>query len=189
MEIKKIIYKFRYYLYVYLILVIQVSLINNGLLFSIYPNILLIYVTFASQKLTKKTSYIIALLAGIFYDVLLSPNFGIRALAFFLIAILINKVSEYIFSENFKSSFLYTSISILAYNTLIHIIYYFLSYKVNFSNIIYNYFSLETLLSILIFYLMVSVSHKRGFKEPIIKKNFYNKLKFKKGKSSETDSN
>lgn len=189
MGIKNIIYKFRYYFYVYLILVIQISLINNGLLFSIYPNILLVYVAFVSQKLTKNASYIIALLSGMFYDVLLSPNFGIRALTFFVIAILINKVSEYIFSENFKSSFLYTSISILVYNTFIHIIYYFLSYKVNFSNILYNYFSLETLLSVLIFYLMVSISRKRSLKELIIKRNRFYKLKLKKGKSSETDSN
>ncbi|WP_054252022.1 rod shape-determining protein MreD [Neofamilia massiliensis] len=189
MEIKKNLYRFRHYLYVYLILIIQISLVNNGLFFSLSPNLLLIYVAYISQKYSKKTSYAVALLAGIFYDALLSSNFGVRALVFFVIAILINKISEYVFSENFRTSILYTSASILVYNVMIYVIYYFLSYKVNFSDVIYNFFSANTLLSILIFYIFGNCL----FRDPLEKYPKSNKLnkilKFRKGNSSERDSN
>ena len=189
MEIKKNMYKFRHYLYVYLLLIIQISLVNNGIFFSLTPNLLLIYVAFISQKLSKKTSYAVALLAGLFYDVLLSSNFGVRALVFFIIAILINKISEYIFSENFRTSILYTTVSVLVYNILIYIIYYFLSYKVNFSDIIYNFFSANTLLSILIFYFMGNCSFRSSFEKSPKDKKLSKILKIRKGKSSERDSN
>lgn len=189
MEIKNLIYRFRYYLYVYLLLIIQISFVNNGLLFSLSPNLLLIYVAYTSQKFSKKTAYALALIAGIFYDVLLSSNFGVRALVFFVIAILVNKISEYIFSENFRTSVLYTAVSILLYNIFIYIIYYFLSYNVNFSEIIYNFFSANTLVSVVIFYLMGSYSSKESLNKYPRDKKLPKILKFRKGKSSERDSN
>lgn len=192
MEIKSTLYKIRYYLYIYLLLIIQLSFVNNGLLFSLYPNLLLLYVAFASQKFPKKTAFSIALIAGLFYDVLLSTSFGIRALVFFIIAIVINEISQYIFAENLRTSILYTLVSIFLYNVLLYIIYYFLSYKVYFRDIISNIFSIETLVSILIFYLMtcyIFVEKEKRPKKNKDKKEIFSKLKLRKGNLSEKNSN
>lgn len=187
MEIKKLIYKFRYYLYAYFLLIIQLSFVNNGLFFSLYPNLLLIYVSFVSQKFTNKTAYLIALISGILYDVLLSATFGIRALIFFIIALVISKSSEYIFSQNFRTSVFYTLTAVIIYNILLYIIYYFLSYKVYFKEIIYNILSIETLVSIMIFFLMENYIFTNKKKIlPVIKKFFLN---LRKGNLNEKNSN
>lgn len=138
-------------LIILLLLIIQISFINSGLLFGLYPNILLVYVIYISQKLSRNYGVFVAVITGFLYDSLLSPNFGIRALAFLLVSLLIYSVSEYIFDEDLKIATMYTFVGIVFYHVILTIIYFFLSYGLDLNTLFYNIFSLETLLSILVF--------------------------------------
>lgn len=171
---------FKKLLICFILVIIQVSIINNGLLLNFYPNILLIYTIFISQKLDSPEPMILSIILGIMYDSLLSPNFGIRTLTFFLVSILINNVRGYIFDENYKTAIFYVLIGVFLYNFIINIIYFFLSYNINFQEILSNIFSIETLLSIFIFMLFQNEFEKFYLtrKEKIEKEwSYWNQIK------------
>lgn len=136
-----------------ILLIIQISLINNGVLFNLFPNILLIYVIYISQKYNRSSGMIISLFIGVLYDSLLSPNFGIRTLILFIISIIISVIREYIYDENYKTAIFYVTFGTILYNILLNIIFFFLSYNINIGELVNRIFSIETLLSIIIFIL------------------------------------
>lgn len=165
----------KYYFYAYIILIFQISIVNNGLVFGFYPNLMLIYVAYCAQKFNKTIGYSIALVSGFLYDITLSSNFGIRALIFFVVAIVIRELSEFIFEESYRTSIIYTLTSIVVYSFLLYTINYFLAYKVRLVEIFDNIFSVETILSIVLFYIMQKFlfgreSKKFDFKFKIFKK-------------------
>lgn len=141
-------------LIILLLIIIQISFINNGVLFNLYPNLLLIVTIFLSQKKGKKHGAILGLILGLLYDVLASPNFGIKGLSFMVVAYIIGIFSEYIFEESIWTAIFYTTLGKFIYELVQSIVYFFLSYSVKFTDIFKNTFNVELIISILIFYLI-----------------------------------
>lgn len=139
------------FLLVFIAAILQVSFINNGVLIYYFPNLFLLLVIYFAQKENKIKAYILALLLGFTYDALLSSNFGLRALAFFIVSIAIYEVSLFIFEENILFSFLYVIIGQTIYNIVVYVINFFLGKSVNFLDIIGNIFSVESLILVVLF--------------------------------------
>lgn len=162
----------------FIIFLIQISIVNNGLLFGFYPNLVLVYIIYITQKSNNLTSIVITLMAGILLDTVLSPNFGIRTLSFFIISIVILYIRDYIFEDNIFIAVLYTLLAVTMYFIISNIIYFFLSYNISISQIFASIFSLETIFSILFFVILQKLNMK-------YKINFENKF-LEKGKLIET---
>lgn len=167
--------KIRLAIQLLVLVILQISFINNGVLFGYYPNILLVYTIYKSQKRGKIYGGLVGLILGLVYDILASPNFGIKGLSFLIVAYTIGILSEYIFEENIWTSIFYVTIGKFIYEVIQSIIYFFLSYNVEFKNILFNVFSMELLLGIIFFLLIQFFKSNRDRKL-----NFISRFKNKK---------
>ncbi len=153
-------------------ILIQVSIINNGVFFGIYPNLILALTVYIAQRQGRIIGGLFGLVSGIFMDVLLSPNLGIKALNYLIIGYVIGILSEYIFEESYRTAILYVVIGSLIYNTINNFIYFFLSYNINIYTTFTNLFKLETIANVFLFLLIqeLQVEKDRKFKLPKLKR-------------------
>lgn len=156
-----------------IVILIQVSFINNGILFSFYPNLVLVFTIYVGQKKGRILGGLFGLITGLLMDVLLSPNLGIKALNLLLVGYNIGIMSEYIFEENYKTGVLYVISGTLMYTLINNIIYFFLSYKVSFTAFFAELFRIESILNLIIFLLIqkIRVENIKSFKLPKLKGN------------------
>lgn len=157
------------------LILIQVSIINNGLLFRFYPNIVLVFTVYLAQKKGRIIGGIYGLISGLLMDVLLSPNLGIKALAFLIVGYGIGIISEYIFEENNKTAIFYVLVGSFIYNVVNLFIYFFLSYNVTISFIFLNILRVETMLEIFIFivYQEMEIERLKRARLPSLKRNWF----------------
>lgn len=166
--------KIRLAIQLLILVILQISFINNGVLFDYYPNILLVFTIYVSQKRGKVHGGTVGLILGLVYDVLASPNFGIKGLSFLVVAYSIGILSEYIFEEKIWTAVFYVTFGKFIYELIQNIVYFFLSYNVEFKNIFLNVFNMELLIGILFFLLI------QFFKSNKKELNFIYKFKNKK---------
>ena len=91
-------------------ILVQVSIINNGVLFRIYPNIILVLTSYVAQRQGRIIGGLFGLISGILIDVLLSPNLGIKALSYLIIGYVVGIISEFIFEESYRTAIFYVVI-------------------------------------------------------------------------------
>lgn len=156
-----------------IIILIQVSIINNGILFGFYPNIVLILTVYIAQKKGRIIGGLCGLISGLLMDVLLSPNLGIKALAFLIVGYSIGIISEYIFEENNKTAIFYVLVGSFIYSVVNLFVYFFLSYSVNIFSIFLNILKVETMLEIFIFivYQELEIERVKRVRLPSLKRN------------------
>ena len=153
-------------------ILIQVSIINNGVFFRIYPNVILVLTLYVAQKQGRIIGGLFGLISGILIDVLLSPNLGIKALSYLVIGYIVGIISEYIFEESYRTAILYVVIGSILYNIVSNFIYFFLSYNINIYLIFREFFKFETIANIFVFFIVqeLQVDNNRKYKFPKLKK-------------------
>lgn len=151
-------------LQVILVLIVQISLINNSVFFGFHPNLVLVYILFTAQKEEKNTVLFVSLFLGLLTDAILSANFGIRTLTYFIISSIILYIRDFIFEENIKVAIFYTLVGVIMYPILLNIIYFFLSYGFSIRNIIEYIFSMETIILVFVFILFQKIDLRSNLK-------------------------
>ncbi|NLW42601.1 MAG: rod shape-determining protein MreD [Tissierellia bacterium] len=153
-------------------ILVQVSIINNGVLFRIYPNIILVLTSYVAQRQGRIIGGLFGLISGILIDVLLSPNLGIKALSYLIIGYVVGIISEFIFEESYRTAIFYVVIGSVFYSIINNFIYFFLSYNINVYLILIDLFKLETIVNIFLFLVVqeLQVEKNRNFKFPKLKK-------------------
>lgn len=140
--------------YLLIIIIFQISFINQGILFNFYPDMILVYLVFIFHRETKNLSIFLAIIAGLIYDTLFSKILGLNIILYLLICFIILKLRNYIFSENIKNAIIFILSSKIIYLFMKEIIYFFKLNIFSLNSIISNLFSIETLFEIIIYYLV-----------------------------------
>lgn len=142
--------KTKFFVKILSLIIIQVSVINNGIVFGYYPDLIMVYTIYSAQKWGRIYGGTVGLTLGFLLDILLSPNIGIKALNYMLIGYIIGIISEFIFEESIWVAMTYTMIGTFIYRITQYVVFFFLSYKVSFNSIFLGLFKTETLLNIIL---------------------------------------
>ena len=124
------------YLIVFLSFLLEITLSNIFYGDSLFINlftILSLYVVYPFFKKKKRTYYLLSLIMGFLYDLILMPNFGINLIIFTIFAVLISVICDN-FEETFLNSIFACLLIVVLYRSLTYICFLLIN------NIKYDYF-------------------------------------------------
>lgn len=156
------------FMVVILLIVIQISILNNIKIGMQTGNLLLMYVVYVSQKEGKYSGVIIGMILGLIYDTLLSNSLGVRAISFSMIGYFIGIVSDYLYLENSFVLSIYAIISTVIHKLILSLVYFFQSYEISFYSILTSIVNYELILNIGIILIIYYTEKKFNFSELFI---------------------
>ena len=98
-----------------IILIIQVSVINQMIYKFVPINLLLIYSIYNTERKGYNNTYLYVLTLGLMYDMILSTNMGIETLMLYIVTIFIGIIREYLFLDTYSVDVFYGMIGTSLY--------------------------------------------------------------------------